>query len=1541
MASATLWAYACGDGTTEPPPLPPDPPRPTTVTVSPATAELTALGATVQLSAEVRDQNGQVMAGATVTWASSAAAVATVGASGLVTAVANGGATITATSGAASGSATVSVAQEVSAVAVVPAEASLAALGDTLRLTAEAFDANGNAVAGAEFLWESSDAAVATVDATGLVAAVASGSATITATAGDASGSATVTVAQEVSAVAVVPDTATVVVGDTLRLAATATDANGQVVTGVAFAWASGDTAVAVVDASGLLTGVGAGQAQVTATAAGVTGRAQLTVVAPVPAVVAVTPDTVVLTAVGQTAQLTAEVRDQLGRVMDGVPVAWSSGDTAVAVVDSAGLVSAVGDGAATITARAGEASGEALVTVTTATNLDRAALVAFYNATDGPNWVNNENWLTDAPLQEWYGVRTNAVGRVVRIDLAGRYDNEARQFAFHGLRGKLPIELAGLTELRWLNLSFNSLTGPIAPELGNLAELSWVDLGNNDLTGPIPPELGNLAELSGLRLGNNDLTGRIPPELGMLAKLIRLNLSSNNLTGPIPPELGNLVELRWVFLRGNNLTGPIPPGLGNLANLTSLDLYANNLTGPIPLELGDLAKLEELYLRYNNLTGPIPPELGNLTNLRRLFLGYNDLTGPIPQNFLQLDQLRRLDFIGQYVCVPGTSTFVAWLEGVDGDDPGPGDFCNAADVVALKSLYDRTDGVGWTETGGWLDNDPVEEWYGVTADSLGHVTELDLEGNGLTGHLSATLGNMARLTRLRIADNALTGRLPGTLTGLPLVEFRYSETELCAPDETFFKTWLSAIASIEGTGLTCGLLSDRDILEIFYDATGGTNWTHQDNWLTDAPLRNWHGVDVGGEGRVSGLKLDSNNLSGRIPPELGNLTELTRLELWTNHLTGRIPPGLGNLAELKKLTLGYNDLTGPIPPELGDLAVLNSLSLDFNNLTGRIPRELGNLTPLTRLELDSNNLTGPIPPELGDLANLIFLDLASNSLSGSVPSQLGGLTNLRELALANNPGLAGALPQSLTKLVRLEELLASGTGLCAPPDSDFRGWLDKVYNRWITPCVEGAPSAAYLTQAVQSREFPVPLVAGEKALLRVFPTSGQVTGEGIPSVRARFYRGGQETHVQDIPGKSDPIPTEVDEGDLSRSANAEIPGSVIQPGLEMVIEVDPDATRDLGLGVAKRIPETGRLAVDVKAMPQFDLTLIPFILSGAQDSSIVDLVGAMAADPEHHELFGRTRTLLPIGALAVTAHEPVLGSANNALMLINQTRVIRVMEGATGHYMGLLPTRFGGFGDLGGRSSVAGASEFTIAHELGHNLNLGHATCGATIFLDSSYPNADGSGGAWGYDFRDGGRLVHPSTPDMMSYCVPQWIGNYHFTNALRYRLFDEGSAAAAASASTRSLLLWGGVGADSVPYLEPAFVIDAPPALPGSAGEYRVTGRTAGGGQLFSLSFTMPVTADGDGSSGFAFALPVRAGWEDRLAAITLTGPKGSVTLDGESDIPMAILRDPRTGQVRGILRDHPLATEVAADAIGVSAPGLEVLFSRGMPGGGAWRR
>ena len=1652
IASVTLWTYACGDGTTEPDPYFPEP---TTITVSPATAELVALDATVQLSAEVKDQNGQVMAGATVTWASSATAVATVDASGLVTSVANGTATITATAGEASGSATVTVAQVVSAVAVAPDSATVLE-GDTLRLAATATDANGHVVTAAEFVWASVDTLVAVVDTSGLVTGVGAGLVQVTATAAEITGRGELTVVAPVpTTVAVTPDTLVLIaLGHTAQLTAEVRDQAGRAMDGVSVAWSSADTSVAVVDTSGLVAAVGSGAATVTATAGEAAGEARVNVRQSAGSVtVSPSMDSVAL---GDTLQLVAEAYDETGHVVEGAVFTWSSSDAPVATVDPSGLVRGAGEGTATITATAGDASGTSEITVV---NPDRAALVALYNATDGPNWVDNTNWLTDAPLGEWYGVSTDAVGRVVRINLAGRYDYEAREYVLHGLRGELPAELANLTNLTSLNLSINDLSGPIPPELGDLSNLWDLSLLSNALSGPIPPELGGLSNLRVLRLERNALSGPIPPELGGLSNLWILRLRDNNLTGAISPELGGLSNLRELWLERNGLSGPIPPELGGLSNLRELYIHGNALSGPIPPELGGLSNLERLWLNRNDLTGEIPPELGGLSNLERLWLNRNDLSGPIPpelgglsnlewldlaandlsgaipQSFLQLRRIERFIIVGQDICVPGVSAFVTWFEGLRDRTEA---WCNAVDVAALTSLYELAAGSEWAESGGWLGGPALEEWHGVEADSLGRVTALGLSDNGLSGSLPGAIADLGQLASLRIDGNELGGRLPLSLTVLDLDEFHYDGTELCEPADARFRDWLDGIPSRRGTAVQCAPLTDRDALVALYESTGGPGWTNSNGWLTEAPLGRWHGVDVDAQGRVVGLDLRSNGLSGTIPPELGALANLEWLSLrwndlsgpiplelgdlsnlrtldlevnglsgeipaelgglsnlkvlqlfWNLHLTGPIPPELGGLSNLETLDLGENDLTGPIPPELGGLSNLWFLRLERNTLSGPIPPELGGLSNLRVLRLERNALSGPIPPELGGLSNLWILRLRDNNLTGAISPELGGLSNLRELwlernglsgpippelgglsnlrelyihenafsgpvpstfgdlaslthlVLAHNPGLAGAVPLGLRSL-ELEWLLTTGTELCAPREPTVKEWLATITRRWIALC--GEPPAAYLVQAVQSLTHPVPLVAGEDALLRVFVTAAMETTEGIPDVRARFYLNGTERHVADIAASSTPIPADIDEGDLSKSANAEIPGWVVRPGLEMVVEIDPGGTLDPSLGVPARIPEEGRLAVEVREMPVLDLTVIPFLWSSDPDSAIIGMAAGMAADPEGHALLEETHVLLPVRDLDVTARAPVASTSNNASDLLAQTEAIRVLEGGGGHYMGMMSgsvTGAGGVAYLSGRSNFSRPHSGTVAHELGHNMYLAHAPCGGAVGPDPSFPDPRGAIGAWGYDFRSG-RLVPATRKDHMSYCDPAWTSDFHFSIALRHRLADEGTSAAAhATPTVRSLLLWGGVDTTGTPFLNPAFVADAPPALPDSAGDYTVTGRDASGRDLFSLSFAMPVALSEEAEvSSFVFALPAQAGWADALASVTLSGPAGTTTLDGDSDIPMTILRDPVTGRVRGFLRDvgDPAAEE--AGALG-SAVGLDLLFSRGIPDAAAWRR
>ena len=199
--------------------------------------------------------------------------------------------------------------------------------------------------------------------------------------------------------------------------------------------------------------------------------------------------------------------------------------------------------------------------------------------------------------------------------------------------------------------------------------------------------------------------------------------------------------------------------------------------------------------------------------------------------------------------------------------------------------------------------------------------------------------------------------------------------------------------------------------LEALWDSTNGSGWSNSGSWDTNIAIRDWNFVFATPSGNnVAGLHLHQNNLTGTIPPELGNLSELQDLRLYSNQLSGTIPTELGNLTKLGILAVYSNQLTGVIPASLGNLGMLISLNLYNNQLDGSIPSSLGNLNNLTQLQLQSNALTGAIPKELGSLSNLQFLSLDGNSLTGSIPIEFQNLNKLFNLALNSNQ-LSGDIP--------------------------------------------------------------------------------------------------------------------------------------------------------------------------------------------------------------------------------------------------------------------------------------------------------------------------------------------------------------------------------------------------------------------------------------------------------------------------------------------------------------------------------------------------
>ncbi|MCP5052518.1 MAG: hypothetical protein GY940_35445, partial [bacterium] len=266
---------------------------------------------------------------------------------------------------------------------------------------------------------------------------------------------------------------------------------------------------------------------------------------------------------------------------------------------------------------------------------IEREALIALYNATDGDNWTVNSGW-KDGALEpdgfgpvgsegNWFGIDVSD-DHVLMIDLSG-----------YNLTGNIPSELGNLSHLVFIFLGGNKLNGSIPPELSNLDNLTHLSLWDNQLSGSIPSQLGDFSSLKELEVGRNQLSGSIPPELGKLSHLRFLNLSENQLSGSIPPELGDLGNLMMLYLFDNKLTGGIPLELVNLSKLEELHLSENQLSGNIPPELGNLSNLTGLGLADNNLEGSIPSELGNFSDRGSLFLSRNRLSGSIPSSLMNL----------------------------------------------------------------------------------------------------------------------------------------------------------------------------------------------------------------------------------------------------------------------------------------------------------------------------------------------------------------------------------------------------------------------------------------------------------------------------------------------------------------------------------------------------------------------------------------------------------------------------------------------------------------------------------------------------------------------------------------------------------------------------------------------------------------------------------------------------------------------------------------------------------------------------------------
>ena len=649
----------------------------------------------------------------------------------------------------------------------------------------------------------------------------------------------------------------------------------------------------------------------------------------------------------------------------------------------------------------------------------DRAALLALYAATDGPNWRDNANWSSDAPLDTWHGVTTNDHGRVIRLSLSQ-----------NSLRGTLPPELGTLDALTVLALGDNALRGPIPAALSNLADLALLILWDNGLTGPIPATLGTLANLRVTRFAGNALTGCVPHGLRYLLAAPQyapdvpahdfLAVDVNG-DGDID-DAGDLHGLGLPFcmlheLRLSGVTLDPPFAAGRAAYSASvIRSTEETVVTATPHNAGDrvtIRKGEESYA-----SGEAVP----------LDLGPNPITIEVvppdatPKQTFTMAVTRRLN--DDILLV----------------DPG-----------RLSPAFSSTGDL-------------------YTVHVTNQVARITIEGRADGG------GRVAYRDESGTAITDADASAAGLQLDLPEVGGRRIHVVMSAVDGGAGARTYEMLAIREGTVET-----DRTALLALQEAVVGANRRISTNWGSTEPLGTWSGVYTNASGRVTRLALEGRLLAGPLPAELGHLDHLTDLSLGGNELSGPIPAALGNLARLRKLNLSHNrldgpipalrslpDLTylnlrgnrlsGPIPSSLGRLAHLSNLFLDNNQLSGPIPAALDRLADLRNLFLDNNQLHGPLPA-LSGLPKLTYLNLGHNRLRGPIPAALGRHASLREVALAGNrlsgplPDLSGLpkltylnlghnrlrgpIPAALGRHADLRELALAGNQLIGPlPDS-------------------------------------------------------------------------------------------------------------------------------------------------------------------------------------------------------------------------------------------------------------------------------------------------------------------------------------------------------------------------------------------------------------------------------------------------------------------------------------------------------------------------
>ncbi|KAL3719941.1 hypothetical protein ACJRO7_004862 [Eucalyptus globulus] len=600
---------------------------------------------------------------------------------------------------------------------------------------------------------------------------------------------------------------------------------------------------------------------------------------------------------------------------------------------------------------------------------IDRAALLAFKDKMIEDPLGIMSSWKESVSHCNWSGVYCSRrhVGRVTALDLMNQKligtippdignltFSRAIDLSANQLRGNIPEEFGRLFRLKRLNLSYNELGGEIPRNLSSCEGMQVLYLLSNQLSGRIPDELQYLVERELIKfvVAKNNLIGEIPSWLGNGSSLASLQLQENNLRGRIPAELGSISRLEILHLGLNNLIGHIPSSIYNLTSLISFGVSLNSLHGEIPLEIVNyFPHLQFLFLSKNRFSGQVPHSLPNATGLKGLSLASNSFTGSVPANLGNLMNLRYIFFGGNQL-----------QTGLDGLS-----FLTAlTNCTKLKYLD-----FGYNKLRGEI---PVS-----IANFTNTLHMLYLGSNLITGSIPREIEKLSGLQILGLYDNSIGGEIPHGIGKLQNLTYLY----------LYGNKISGAIPSSIGN-VTQLLRLSLGYNQLEGDIPPSLGWCRQ----------------------LQSLRLSNNNLNGTIPKEVIGLSSLSlHFGVAGNSLTGPLPLEVGNMSQIVEVNLSDNRLTGEIPSTLSQCLMLVTLDMSGNSFEGSIPLSLRTSIGLEYLNLSRNKLSGKIPIYFENFTVLDALDLSFNSLEGEVPQE-GSFRDMKRISIMGNKELCGGIKE-------------------------------------------------------------------------------------------------------------------------------------------------------------------------------------------------------------------------------------------------------------------------------------------------------------------------------------------------------------------------------------------------------------------------------------------------------------------------------------------------------------------------------------------------